>query len=279
MPDSRPREEDVPNQYEQMSTESLRQLLREDASKPEGEEGNTEDLFRVMAELARRRQALGEGRSPEEALASFRKYYDMEEEAARPTVRARKRFRGLAAAAAVAAILIAGTVTASAFKIDFWEPVARWAQETFHFGHAGQETRLSDPQSDPNEVGSGLQEKLDQYGIDTALAPTWLPEDYSKETVEIKETPYQRQFYADYKNDENAKIEVWITDYLDSYPVQIEQSSATVEVYESGGIQYYIFENMNRLYAAWINGHFECQITGPVSLAEMERIIDSIEKG
>jgi len=279
MPDSRPYEE-APNRYAQMSTESLRQLLREDASKPAGEEGNTEDLLRVMEELAKRRQALGGGKSPEEALASFRKYYDTEEEeTGKPTLRARRRFRGLAAAAAAAAILLAGTVTAGAFRFDIWEPIAQWVQETFHFGRLDQDTMVDDPEPSNAAPFSGLQETLDTYGIETKLVPTWLPEGYSEREIKIKETPRQRQFLASYQNKDKSEIWVWITDYLDSYPDQIEQGASSPVIYPSGEIYYYIFENTDMLQAAWTKGHYECFIVGPVTLTEMEQIIDSIEKG
>lgn len=279
MSDSQSCKENTPNPYEEMSTESLRQLLQEDASKPAGERRNDEDLFRVMDVLAKRRQAQGDSRSPEEALASFKKYYDTEDMAHETASGLKKHSHRIVAAAVVAAILIAGTVTAGALKFDLWEPIAQWAQETLHLGYSGQDVRISDPESTKVVLSSGLQEVLYHYGIGASLAPTWLPEGYTENKIIIKETPQQTQFVAVYSNDGNDDILVWITNYLDSYPSQIEQSNTALEVYESNGIRYYIIENTEWLYTAWINGHFECCISGNVSLAEMEQIIDSIEKG
>ena len=69
MPDTQNRNEDVFAKYNAMSTEELQQILREDASKPEGqEETSTEALFYIMEVLAQRRRARNEGKTPEEAL-------------------------------------------------------------------------------------------------------------------------------------------------------------------------------------------------------------------
>ena len=64
--------------YDNMSTEELQQILRDDASIPEGQESNMDELFYVMDVLASRRKARDEGKTPEEALESFKQYYDPE---------------------------------------------------------------------------------------------------------------------------------------------------------------------------------------------------------
>ena len=74
-------------------------------------------------------------------------------------------------------------------------------------------------------------------------------------------------------------ILVRIADYLDGSPTQIEQSDTLIEVYSVADIDYYIFENEGQLQAVWINGNFECYISGPLTLSEIKQMIDSIEKG
>ena len=76
MPDTNERREREFAKYEAMSTEELQQLLREDASKPVGEESDTDALFYIMEVLAKRRKERNEGKSAAEALESFKnKYY------------------------------------------------------------------------------------------------------------------------------------------------------------------------------------------------------------
>ena len=125
MPDFENRNDIEFAKYDAMSTEELQALLREDASKPEGDETNMEVLFYVMEVLAKRRQARQEGKTPEEALESFVKNYMPEAEDASSsesdaTVRrhkpvVRRWLCGLVAAGATVVLIFSMSLTANAF--------------------------------------------------------------------------------------------------------------------------------------------------------------------
>ena len=85
MPDSLNRRDEKFAKYDAMSTDELQQILRDDASNSEGAESDTETLFYVMEVLAKRRQARNEGKSPEEALESFKQNYYTENDTFRST--------------------------------------------------------------------------------------------------------------------------------------------------------------------------------------------------
>lgn len=287
MPDSQNRRNAGFGQYDAMSTEELRQLLREDASKQEGEESDMEVLLHVMEVLARRRQAQGEGKSPEEALESFQKNYmqegglpsDWESSATarKHTPNVRRWMRGLIAAAAVIALIMGSSLTAKAFGFDLWEIFAQWTQETFHFGYVADNSSNMEPNSESKEVFEALHTALNDYEIDTLLVPNWIPEGYIPLDVQVFDTPKQRQFVGYYQNNSNT-IKIWISDYLGVEPTQIEQSDTAVEVYESSGVKYYIFSDNSQLRAAWITETFECYISGALSVDELKMMIDSITK-
>lgn len=288
MPDSKSRRDTELAKYEAMSTEELQALLREDASKPEGDETNMEVLFYVMEVLAKRRQAHQEGKTPEEALESFVKNYMPEDENASSSERgsaarsfktnARRWMSGLIAAS-VAIVLILGTsFTASAFGFDLWEVVTKWTQETFHFGYSTNTYDPSSPEKIDNISYSGLQAALDNFDVTLALAPQWFPEGYVEADVRTQDTPKQREFIAKYQNGDNS-IRIRISDYLDGSPEQIERSDSLLEVYTANEISYYIFDNNGILQATWIVDGFECYISGPISLSELKQMIDSIQKG
>ena len=287
MPNTRNRRDSEFAKYDAMSTEELQRLLREDASKPVGEESDTDVLFYVMEVLAKRRKERNERKFPEEALESFKKHYntenkissDSESVPVAPKRRSIGRWlQGLAAAAAILVFIIGGSITAQAMGFDLWEIIAKWTQETFHFGYYGDVEKSDDPSPDYANPCASLQEALDKNSITAALVPTWIPNGYIEDAVEITQTPKHRAYKARYECGENI-IAIRIAEYLDSYPMQIEKSDDLIEIYSSNGVDYYIFQNYNQLKAVWNNEHFECYIAGPITISEMKEMIDSIEKG
>ena len=288
MPDSKNRRDLELAKYEAMSTEELQALLREDASKPEGEESDEGVLFCVMEVLAKRRQARNEGNSPEEALESFVKNYMPEEEDAPGTEResavrrfkpnARRWMSGLVAAAAMIVLVFGMSLTANAFGFGLWDVVVKWTQETFHFGYAVDNTESREPHKANSQAFDGLQASLDRYDISSKLVPNWIPDGYEEVDVQVFDTPKQRQFVAMYQCGDNA-IRIRIANFLEGDPEQIEQSDSLVETYSSAEVTYYIFDNDGQLQAAWITDNFECYISGPLSLSEIKDMIDSIEEG
>lgn len=287
MPDSLNRRDEKFAKYDAMSTDKLQQILRDDASKSEGAESDTETLFYVMEVLAKRRQARNEGKSPEEALESFKQNYYTENDissvsesttaAFKPSSRGRWR-RGLIAAAAMLVIVISCSFTANAMGFDLWEIIAKWTQETFHFGYAGQADVTDNPTSEHSNPCVSLQEALNKNNVTALLVPTWMPDGYQEGDVQITITPKHRAFTTIYFHDDDT-IRIRIADYLDSFPSQIEQSDSLIEIFESGGIDYYIFDNEGQIQAVWINENFECYISGSLTLSEIRTMVESIEKG
>lgn len=288
MPDTQNRNEDVFAKYNAMSTEELQQILREDASKPEGqEETSTEALFYIMEVLAQRRRARNEGKTPEEALEAFHKYYEEDvlsfETEREPVVRKKNStapnwVKRMVAAAAIIILIFSGSITAKAFGFDLWEIIVKWTQETFHFGYVSDSGDKLGPNEYSTEVFAGLQSALDDYDISTNIVPKWIPDGYEEVTVKTFDTPKQRQFVAKYQNGESI-IKIWIGDYLDSDPTQIEQSGAILEILEIAEVKYYLIENEDQLRAAWVRDSFECYISGPLSLDELRQMVKSIEEG
>lgn len=274
--------------FDAMSTEDLQEFLREDASKPMGEESDTKEILYVMEVLARRRKEQQEGKDPAAALASFKHNYYAENETPSisesvPVTHKRSSSgrwkRGLVAAVAAIFILVIGnSITASALGFDLFAIIAKWTQETFHFGSAGQTDETNTPSPSFAQPCASLQEALNNYDIAIPLVPTWIPSGYIEGDIRTENTPKQRVFIAKYKCDESS-IRIQIAEYLNGFPEQIEQSNTLTKVYTSNGIDYYIFENNGQLQAVWINDSFECFIAGPLTLSEMEKIIDSIKEG
>ena len=285
MPNNENRQDSAFTKYDAMSTEELQQILREDASKTEGEGSDTETILYVMEVLAKRRKEQNEGVDPVEALESFKsKYYKPNDNSfisERVTMGRKKRIhfawsRGLVAAVMVLVIVLGGSLTANAMGFDLFEVIAKWTQETFHFGYAGHTNESIGPNPNYSNPCDSLQESLFDAKITQKVVPLWLPEGYVESEIRIDETPIQRRFFAKYQSGENT-IRIRIVDYLNGAPTQIEQSDSLIEVYSHNGIDYYIFDNLGQLRATWIVENLECFIMGPLTVSEIKEIINSIE--
>lgn len=288
MPNIQGCKDDRLSRFDAMSTEELQAFLRKDASKPMGEESDTKEILYVMEVLARRRKEQQEGKDPATALASFKHNYYAESKT--PSISesvpvAHKRSNGgrwkrglVAAVAAIFILVIGNSITVSALGFDLFAIIAKWTQETFHFGYAGQTDAPSDPDTVDSQKYAGLINALKEIDVSVNLAPTWFPEGYIEVDIKTQDTPKQRVFQAKYECGE-ASIRIKIADYLDDHPAQIEQSDALIEVYSASGIDYYIFDNQGQLQAVWNVENFECHISGPITISEIKKMIDSIEKG
>ena len=287
MPNIQNRNDNRFSRYDAMSTEDLQAFLRKDASKPVGEESDTKEILYVMEVLARRRKEQQEGKDPAKALASFKHNYYTENETPSitesvPVIRKRSNSglwkRGLVAAVAAVFILVVGnSITASAIGFDLFAIIAKWTQETFHFGYVGQEETNSPNPSYLNPC-SGLQDILDSSDIDIKLVPTWLPDGYVEIDARMENTPVQRRFVAQYQLGDNT-IRIRIVDYISGAPSQAEQGDGLLEIYTPSDTDYYIISNEDQLQAVWIIENYECVINGPLTISELKSMIDSLEKG
>ena len=273
------------SKYDAMTTEELEEILRLDAQTLEEQESDAEMILYIMEVLAERKRNNGHtGKIAQEAYESFKQNYmptidniEIENSPKNNETDNKKRkhlywLRAVSATAAVLAIIILGSITTKAFGVDIWEAVVKWTQETFHFGEWGS----SD--SNNNRSYSSLQEALEQGGITTSLAPTWVPTGYALSDIAVEITPIKKIYRAQYTYGEKVLV-IAVRDYLDRTPVYVEQSEGLVEEYEVLGITYYLFTDIDVVKAVWINGSYECDIFGNVTIEELKTMIDSIKKG
>lgn len=268
-----------------MTDEELEEFLRLDAQNTQGEDTDTQTLLYVMEVLAERKRTSNPGKTAKQAFETFKQYYmpaeDLEIVSATASVhkpaKPRRWLRSLTAVAATVAIVFLCSITASAFGYDIWETVAKWTQETFHFGN-GVQAEVSEPHSDESRLFDSLQQALDEKSISTALAPTWFPDGYTLSDITIEESPIQLVFIA-YFQSKDFDIKFQIKRHLEVDAQQVERSDGLVETYESEGITYYIFSNNDLLRAVWINENYECYISGHLTIDELKMMVDSIGKG
>lgn len=297
------------SKFDEMSTETLEEILRLDAQLPDNEESDMDAIIYIMEVIARREKENPTGRFPdvETSWKSFKENYRPQTVGCRSlyededfdknfcsgiepipftTVKpkpSQKRGRGLLKVASIAAIIIAvafaGTITAHAFGYDLWGAVAQWSKETFGFVSQENDFPIAESLNEFDMTTSNLQSALEQCGISLKVIPTYIPNGYQQ--AEIYEdilggnARLLGAFYS--KDNEIINIEIVINSSND-FASQYQKDEDHPEIYKANGVEHYIMTNMERYMSVWRNGTLEVSISGVETKAELISIIDSIYK-
>lgn len=192
--------------------------------------------------------------------------------------RFRKTFARVVVVAAIVGLF--SMFCAQAAGIDVFGVIGRWTEETFRFSAPASSrspaAQNDDLLSNPKEYTT-LQDAFDDYSISEPLAPTWIPEGYVLDYVEVVPSSGQILFNASYSNGQSTLT--FSYSYRTDSVFQsstFEKDDASVVEYTKNGIIHYIMSNVDVRVAAWVNGTCECSIFGPLSVEEMMVMIDSI---
>ena len=192
--------------------------------------------------------------------------------------RFRKTFARVVVVAAIVGLF--SMFCAQAAGIDVFGVIGRWTEETFRFSAPASSrspaAQNDDLLSNPKEYTT-LQDAFDDYSISEPLAPTWIPEGYVLDYVEVVPSSGQILFNAPYSNGQSTLT--FSYSYRTDSVFQsstFEKDDASVVEYTKNGIIHYIMSNVDVRVAAWVNGTCECSIFGPLSVEEMMVMIDSI---
>ena len=266
------------SKYDSMSIGELEEILRADAQGPERDDSDVDEILYVMEVLAKKRRQNGiAGKTALEAYQEFQQHYlPMVEEESKPRRKSNViPFRRIAAVAASLVLVFSLSITAHAFSFrDVWNAVVTWAQETFSFSMG---VEVSEPKAEEELSYSSLQDALQEYKQHINV-PCWIPPEYKLLDIRITHTPVQTSFLAIY-TDEHDILKISVKSYLETEPEQIEQSTNTFETYTVDEIDYYIFDDIDQVRAAWVNQNYECYISGNLTATQMKQIIDSIPRG
>ena len=274
------RNHELLEKYEAMTTEELKQLLREDSETEGGTD--TEEILYIMEVLASRNKSEDTGNRAQKVWESFQREYLSDEAVVPEKQENRKKnrswWRPLAAVAAVLVLLVGVTVTVDAFGwVDVWDAVVNWAKETFSFVSSDQ-PRLGEPAPEDTREFESFHQVIAEKTGRTDLVPTVIPEGFVLTEMDFQTEDARDVYLAFYTHGEKFfRVQVQIRN--DEVLEWVEKSSEAVEVYEADGTSYYIFSNNAQLTAAWTKDSYECYISGELTVEEIKMMIDSIGKG
>ena len=226
------------------------------------------------------------GFDPERSLAGFHeKYAAFLEPQSRGRRQNRMSRRAFWAVAAVIAVL-ASMVTVQAFGMDIFGFFGRWTDERFTFtGSADKAGYQEKDRNYPFAEGetaefSTLDEALEAFRINLPLVPHWFPERFGELEVTGSVMPYGMRIFACSTAEVEGHTEVLTVEYSefgeDGPTFVIEKDQDDPILYESEGMTHYIVTDNGHCKAAWAIDNIQCIICAPITVEEMERIIDSI---
>ena len=175
--------------------------------------------------------------------------------------------RTVLVAAAAIACMLAVMVTAQAAGVDVFGAMARWTEDIFSFGRIPPDSVVSDnlnyETAEPEF--SSLQAAFDAYGMAEVHEPSWLPEGYALDSLDVLAIadPYLQTYAASYTDGE-GRVGIDIKSYEGNPITQVQKISGPVEPIEKNGVVFYQIENSVGRTIAWYSDHFEYYLSGNV---------------
>ena len=276
---------------EQMRTEELEALLQQEFTAADGGEPDVDYIMAIM-EVMKQRDANPPAAEVDvdAAWRDFKENYQGQASAyetevlperdsshldqiTSPSPKKKSR-RILRAAVITAACIVILCGAASAFGFDLLQAFADWTAETFGFVTRGQEEAEA-PQDDPYQrlrFAVSLE-------TDLPLIPNWAPEGtVSDGEISVIERSNGIRLQGTYKTD-NASFSIRVVLYNvlpEEYASIYQKSDETMIEYSAGNIMHYLMNN-NEIYSVtWVNENAEVLIQGNLSIADLEKMVDSI---
>lgn len=259
-------------EWKQLSTEELDQILQAELEK---DHPNEEVVLPILRILEEREKDYPVEKTPE-VLAMLGKLSERETSSKQSKNR-RGWVAGIAAIAAVACIVVMAlprTVGAE----SIFDVLIRWTSSVFEFVDPDDNESYPDADSGFATDHLGLQQlydKVTEQGVTDSVVPMWLPEGY--ELVNLKETPMRDSGYkvnAAFKgNDKDISISYKISSDI---ATKFEKEETAVEIFDYADVSHFVLENGENLSVTWTLDGVECSMNTNIAKEDVYTIIKSI---
>lgn len=272
--------------YENMSTEALDKILRQDFLQTNDAELDVDAILHITQIIVNREEENPTGRfgDVEASWQKFRQNFIAPDDIClgedNNTSRSNtmhthtkknasiRTLRTVLIAAVITALLVGATYAAGVLG---WLPM--WTGEHFTFTSA-EETSATEA-SDAGNCAS-LEEALSLHNAPGNIVPDYIPVGYEQVEFNYASTPgVYTTFDCGYSNGAGFIMLSYSIDYSDGYSL-FTKDEGTPEVYTAFGIDHYIMTNEDEYKAIWQNGNFECSLSGFESREELIKAIDSM---
>ena len=175
-----------------------------------------------------------------------------------------------------AAVLIVIFLCVSAAAFGWKDYIITWKDELFGtVPHIPGTMELKEP----NVSGyRSLKEVVQKY-TDISVVPGWIPPGYTIDEIYEMEVESADVISATYRDGQKS-IVIRVFCYRNTEDISdlwVEKDSGLYkDTYQTHGIEHAISENYGHTQIMWRNGQCTCSITGDISRADAERMINSI---
>jgi len=159
-------------------------------------------------------------------------------------------------------------LSSTALGGSFWQSIAQWGRETFGFSERVITVQI-------NEELISLHEALEEHGITTPLAPTWIPDGFELIDLYVDELPEKMIFMAQFENGVGVLL-IQILALKNQIGNVYERNDEEISVFSRSGIDHYIMSNMEMVNVVWRNQNYECLISGDITIGDAQKMINSV---
>lgn len=262
------------NTLNQLSTQELDEILRDELRKPLVDGDKVREIIRVLEE--REKDNPVEMTTQAQAvLDRFQAQEQRRTKRRKPTARSWV-IRVLPMAAVLCLILLA-VVPQPAKAESWWERFARWTDGIFAFVNNG-EADGEQPQYVFHTDNQGLQQVYDAVtglGITQPVVPMWIPEGYELKTLEQKPTMENVNVIAIFSNGEKElvfRVFILVGDTANKY----QKDKTDVVEFEFGEITHNIMRNADMWSVVWRNQNVECVLLADCEKDALQKVIRSV---
>ena len=274
------------SQFNSMTTDQLRELLRNDALKKEEDASLDIDATLSIAGVIASRDR---GPDTDAAWEEFERSYlpdagemtlyeeilsDPSEPVKTSSVRPKAKHRLLrfSLIAAAAALLISATAFTVA-KIGWfhtWNTEELWSRLSREMTPA-QATALQRP-----TYYDEIAEALDSIDAPAHMIPLWMPNGYEMSAYEPHITTTMISYIFSFGNADQHWIILQFSSYANSNAHSYSIDEGSPDVYIAGGIDHSILTNMDSYGAVWYRENCECYLYGYENRDDLIKTIDSL---
>ena len=283
---------------DKLSTEELEKLLRQDI---EADSEEVPDIAYISAilEVIHERKALEaeqESVDVEAAWQNFQQFYredplSLQNDSPRPEpsphprrseqkAKSKKQggWRRLLPIAAIVAVLVCGSMAASAFGFDLFQLFAGWNSEHFQFVSPWR-TEEADEQSAEDPFRQ-LRSAVARF-TDASIIPKWAPSGTQSIAHISQETMSNKiRIGVTYECSSGTfDFVIYFYDIPQKASAIYQKDDNSVVEYVVNGITHYIMSNNEKSMATWQNGNVEVMIQGDLTSDDLEEMIYSIYEG